>query len=58
MLFGYRNVDGVTSRPASAPSSPASAQPSVSILPTLTPSSLATDGLNAVARSRSPTGVY
>ncbi len=58
MLLGYRNVDGETSTPASAPNSPASAQPSVSTRPIRTPSSRATAGLNAVARSRRPTGVY
>ena len=57
MLFGYRNVDGVTSTPASAPISPASAQPRVSTRPILIPSSLATFGANAVARSRRPTAV-
>ena len=44
----------MTSTPASAPISPASAQPSVSIRPTLIPSSRETAGLKAVARSRSP----
>ena len=58
MLFGYRNVDGDTSTPASAPISPARAQPSVSIRPTRTPSSRDTGGLNAAARIRSPTAVY
>ena len=57
MLFGYRNVVGVTSTPARAPNSPASAQPRVSTRPILTPSSRATPGLNAVARSRRPTEV-
>ena len=48
----------MTRTPASAPNRPASAQPSVSTRPILTPSSRATPGLNAVARSRRPTGVY
>ena len=47
----------MTSMPASAPTSPASAQPSVSIRPTRTPSSRATSGANAAARMRSPVGV-
>ena len=58
MLFGYRKVDGETSTPASAPMSPASAQPRVSMRPTRTPSSRATGGLNADARSCSPAEVY
>src|SRR5580704_103337 len=58
MLFGYRNVDGETSTPASAPSSPASAQPTVSTRATLMPDSRATVALNAAARIRSPAVVY
>src|ERR1022692_3862246 len=53
MLFGFSN-GGEASIPASAPISPARAQPRVSIQPTRTPSSLATAALKAVARNCSP----
>ena len=58
MLFGYRNVDGETSTPASAPSRPASAQPTVSTRATRMPDSRAIVALNAAARMRSPAEVY
>ena len=58
MLFGYRNVDGETSTPASAPSRPASAQPTVSTRATRMPDSRAIVALNAAARIRSPAEVY
>jgi hypothetical protein len=58
MLFGYKNVDGEISTPASAPIRPASAQPRVRTRPTLIPSKRATAGSNAAARIRRPTGVY
>ena len=45
------------SRPDSEPTSAASAQPRVSIRPTLTPSSRATSWLNAAARIRRPMSV-
>ena len=45
---------GITASPASAPTSPASAQPRVSIRPTSTPSSRETSGANAAARIRRP----
>ncbi len=47
----------MTSIAASAPTAAASAQPRVSIRPTLTPSSRDTSGANAAARIRSPTAV-
>ena len=53
-LFGPRNTDGATSTPASDPVIAASAQPSVSIRPTRTPSSRATSGENAAPRIRRP----
>src|SRR5580700_12081510 len=58
MLFGYRNVEGETSTPASAPSTPASAQPTVSTLATRIPDSRAIVALNAAARMRRPAVVY
>ena len=57
MYAGCTRPPPAISRPASEPTTEASAQPSVSIRPTRTPSSRDTSWLNAAARIRRPTSV-
>ena len=56
-LFGASVADGAMRTPATAPTTPAIAQPSPSMRPTRTPESRATSGLKAEARMASPTDV-
>ena len=56
-MFGSRPTVGAVSIPATAPRSAASPQPSASIQVTRTPTSRASSGFTAAARSASPTFV-
>ena len=56
-LLGPRNTEGATSTPASAPATAASAQPTVNMRATRTPSMRATSGANAEARICNPSEV-
>src|SRR5215213_5776730 len=57
IMFGSRNTVGAAIIPATAPRTAARPQPSASIQPTRTPTSLLAVGLIAVARIASPSDV-